>query len=265
MANTSKYLELAEVLTTAIRRGEYAPGDRFPTVNELAEVHSVAPNTASRAVQLLKEQGLLSGKAGGTTRVRVQPIHQIRANSRYQTEKDLVLRPAEERGTTGVAELDSGVAVSTVHENQVQLDVIQAPPDVAEILGLESGALVLRRTNTRRHKEGAGAGKSISYMPHDLVSRNPELFDPQREPWPGGALHQLHTVGVEVDRIEDRVTASMPTEVEMEEQDIPPGIPVLRVRKVSYATTGQAVEVTDIPLPADRVELRYITPLRRWS
>ncbi|MGW4437955.1 GntR family transcriptional regulator [Streptomyces sp. NPDC004596] len=265
MANTSKYLELAEVLATAIRRGEYAPGDRFPTVNELAGLHSVAPNTASRAVQVLKEQGLLSGKAGGTTRVRVQPIHQVRANSRYQTEKDLVLRPVEERGTTGVAELDSGVAVSAVHENQVQLDVIQAPPDVAEILGLESGALVLRRTNTRRHKQGAGAGKSVSYMPHGLVSRNPELFDPQREPWPGGALHQLHTVGVEVDRIEDRVTASAPTQAEMEEQDIPPGIPVLRVRKVSYATTGQAVEVTDIPLPADRVELRYITPLRRWS
>ncbi|WP_030169343.1 GntR family transcriptional regulator [Streptomyces sp. NRRL S-813] len=265
MANTSKYLELADALATAIRRGEYASGDRFPTVNELARAHNVAPNTASRAVQMLKERGLLSGKAGGTTRVRVQPVHQVRANTRYQTEKDLVLRPEDERATTGVAELDSGVSLSTLHENHAQLDVIPAPPDVAELLELEAGALVLRRTNTRRHKQGAGAGKSISYMPHDLASKNPELFDPQREPWPGGALHQLHTVGVEVDRIEDRVTASMPTDVEMEEQDIPPGVPVLRVRKVSYSTAGQAVEVTDIPLPADRVELRYVTPLRRWS
>ncbi|MEU6097515.1 GntR family transcriptional regulator [Streptomyces sp. NPDC047079] len=39
MANTSKYLELADALAAEIRRGEYAPGDRFPTVNELARAH----------------------------------------------------------------------------------------------------------------------------------------------------------------------------------------------------------------------------------
>ena len=191
----------------------YAPGDRFPTVNELAKAHDVAPNTASRTVQVLKERGLLSGKAGGTTRVRVQPPHQVRANTRYEVEKDLVRRPEDERATTGVAELDSGMPVSTMHENQVELDVIPASADVAETLGLETGALVLRRANIRRHKQGAGAGRSVSYMPHNLASQNPELFDVEREPWPGGALHQLHTLGIEV----------------------------------------------------DRVELRYVTPLRRWS
>ncbi|GAB1340840.1 GntR family transcriptional regulator [Streptomyces sp. E-15] len=265
MASTSKYLELADVLAAQIQRGEYAPGQRFPTVVELSKAHGVAPNTASRAVQVLKERGLLSGKAGGTTRVRVHPIRQVRSNERYQTEKDLVLLPEQDRATTGVAELDSGVALNSMFENHVQLDVIPAPPDVAETLGLEAGALVLRRIGTRRHKEGAGVGKSVSYMPHDLASNNPELFDIGREPWPGGALHQLHTLGVEVDRIEDEVTASMPSDSERVEQDIPPGVPVLRVRKVSYSTEGHAVEVTDIPLPADRAELRYVTPLKRWS
>ncbi|MGI5397854.1 GntR family transcriptional regulator [Streptomyces sp. CA-251251] len=265
MAHTSsKYLELAGALADAIRRGEYAPGDRFPTVVELAKAHAVAPNTASRAVQVLKEQGLLSGKAGGTTRVRVQPIHQVRVNTRYQAEKDLVREPEEVRGGFGVAESDHGVSVTTM-ENHVQLDVVPAPGDVAEALGVAQGSLVLRRVNTRRTKQGAGMGKSVSYMPHGLAAQNPDLFDPEREPWPGGAQHQLHTVGIEVDRIEDRVTAVMPTDAETEEQDIPPGVPVLRVRKISYSTDGQVVEVTDIPLPADRVELRYITPLKRWS
>ncbi|MEU5242656.1 GntR family transcriptional regulator [Streptomyces asoensis] len=263
MANASKYLELADQLADEIRR-EYEPGDRFPTVMELAKAHSVAPNTVSRAVQVLKERGLLSGKAGGTTRVRVQPMLQVRQNTRYQSEKDVVLQPEEVRRSAGVAELDSGVSVTHMHENVVQLDVLPAPPDVAEALGLEAGALVLRRIGTRRHKRGAGVGRSVSYMPHDLASRNADLFDLDREPWPGGSLHQLHTVGVEVDRIEDRVTASMPTDAEMEEQDIPPGVPVLRVRKISYSVTGSAVEVTDIPLPADRVELRYNTQLERW-
>lgn len=264
MAKAAKYLELADELADRIRR-EYEPGERFPTVIELAKAYGVAPNTVSRAVQALKERGLLSGKPGGTTRVRVQPMQQVRSNTRYQLEKDLVLRPEEERRNAGVAEIDSHVPVSTMYENHVDIDVVPAPADVAEALGLESGALVLRRIGTRRHRRGAGISRSVSYMPHDLAARNPDLFDPDREPWPGGAQHQLHTVGVEVDRIEDWVTASMPTEAEMDEQDIPPGVPVLRVRKISYSTSGSAVEVTDIPLPTDRVKLRFTTPLRPWS
>ncbi|MEU0054683.1 GntR family transcriptional regulator [Streptomyces sp. NPDC006309] len=265
MASTSKYLELADALAAQIERGEYAPGQRFPTVMELAKAHSVAPNTISRAVQALKERGLLAGKTGGTTRVRVQPIRQTRSNERYQIEKDHVLLPEQDRRTTGVAELDSGVPLATMFESRVQLDVIPAPPDVAETLGLEPGALVRRSISTRRHKEGAGVGRSVSYMPHDLARKNPQLFDQAQEPWPGGALHQLHTVGVEVDCIVDIVSASMPTDAERDEQDIPPGVPVMHVRKISYSTDGQAVEVTEIPLPADRAELRYVTPLKRWS
>ncbi|MEV5730759.1 MULTISPECIES: GntR family transcriptional regulator [Streptomyces] len=264
MPNTSKYEQLADELARRIKE-EYEPGDRFPTVVELAKAHQVAPNTASRAVQVLKERGLLTGKSGGTTRVRVQPIQQVRRNTRYQAEKDMVLQPEDARRSTGVAELDQGVSVSAMHENHVQLDVVPASADVAEALGLEPGTLVLRRIGTRRHRRGAGVGRSVSYMAHDLASRNPDLFDTSREPWPGGSLHQLHTVGVEVGRIEDRVTASMPTPEEIDEQDIPPGVPVIRVRKISYSVTGPPVEVTDIPLPADRVELRYETPLEPWS
>jgi GntR family transcriptional regulator len=264
MPNTSKYAELAALLAEAIRSGDHAPGARFPTVTELSRVHDVAPNTASRAVQLLKEQGLLSGKTGGTTRVRVPPVRQVRANTRYQREKDLVREPEDVRGSYGVAEVDSGVSVATM-QNSVLIDVVPAPADVAEILGLKSGALVLRRIGIRRHAAGAAAGKSTSYMPHELASKNAALFDPSQEPWPGGAQHQLHTVGVEIDRIEDHLTATMPTEEEMEELDIPPGIPVIRVRKISYSVEGAAVEVADIPLPADRAELLYVTPLNRWS
>lgn len=264
MPNVSKYLQLADELAASVQR-DYEPGDRFPTVVELATKHGVAPNTVSRAVQVLKERGLLSGRPGGTTRVRVQPMTQVRSNTRYQSEKDLVLQPEDVRRGAGVAEMDSGVSVALLHENHVQLDVVPAPADVAEALGLAPDTLVLRRIGTRRHRKGAGVGRSVSYMPHELASRNPDLFDLDREPWPGGSLHQLHTVGVEIDRIEDRVTASMPTEQEMEEQDIPPGVPVLRVRKISYSVTGLPVEVMEIPLPADRVELRYSTQLERWS
>ncbi|MFI8194284.1 hypothetical protein ACIF8T_37095 [Streptomyces sp. NPDC085946] len=101
MANTSKYLEPADAPADAIRRG-CAPGDRFPTVVEPAEAHGVAPDTAGRAVQVLKERGLPAGKAGGTTRVRVRPTHHVRRNTRHRAEKDLVRGPQEVRLPTVV-------------------------------------------------------------------------------------------------------------------------------------------------------------------
>ncbi|MGW6744856.1 GntR family transcriptional regulator [Streptomyces sp. NPDC055025] len=264
MANTGKYLELADKLAKQIEE-ELAPGDQFPTVTELARQLGVAPNTASRAVQTLKERGLLSGKAGGKTWVRVQPVTTLRRNTRYQQEKDIALLPESERRKTGVSELDSNRSLASAHRDQTELKVVKAPDDVAEVLGLEPGSLVLRRTGVRWLRKGAGAGKHVSYMPYDLVARNSSILDEASEPWPGGALHQLLTVGVEVGRIEDQVTASMPTDEEMEEQDIPPRVPVLRVRKITYAITGEAVEVADIPLPADRAKLVYVTPLEPWS
>ncbi|WEH43986.1 GntR family transcriptional regulator [Streptomyces sp. AM 2-1-1] len=264
MANTAKYLELAEELAARIQKGELAPGDRVSTVAELAHQYGVAHNTASRAVQTLKERGLLSGKPGGTTWVRVPPARTTRRNTRYQAEKDLVLRPLEERQAVGVAELDSGVPLAAMYEDQVDLDVVRASPEVAAALKIEAGSLVLRRIGRRRHRQRAGISTSVSYMPHDLASRNPELFDAENQPWPGGTQHQLHTLGVEVDKIVDYVTAVMPTDEEVAEQDIPPAVPVIQIRKVTYATTGQIVEVADIPLPADRSELIYETKLERW-
>ncbi|MEV0982160.1 GntR family transcriptional regulator [Streptomyces sp. NPDC049915] len=251
-------------LMALIENGDLSPGDPIPKTADLAEHFGVNKNTASRAVQLLKERGVLSGKAGGTTRVRVPPMYQVRSTTRYQIEKDRVLLPEEERRTAGVAELDSKIPVSAMYENHVKLDVLPAPADVAEVLGLEPGALVLRRIGTRRHREGAGESRSVSYMPHDLAVQNPALFDPDREPWPGGSLHQLYTLGVEVERIEDTITAYMPSAEEMERQDIPLGVPIMHVRKISYSTSGDAVEVTDIPFPADRIKLHYVTPLRPW-
>ncbi|THA28245.1 GntR family transcriptional regulator [Streptomyces sp. RKND-216] len=264
MAVAGKYQELAAAMARLVET-ELAPGDQFPTVPELAERFGVHRNTASRAVQHLKEQGLLSGKGGGKTWVRVPPAPTVRRNTRYQEEKDLVLRPEAERRSCGVAEWESGISLTTVYEDTARHDVVDAPDWVAEILEIEPGAKVLRRTRTRRHRKGAGASCSVSYLPYELASRNPELFDESRDPWPGGTMHQLHTLGIEVDRIEDHVTASMPTDEEVAEQDIPPGVPVLRDLKITYATSGRAVEVAALPFPADRAKLVFVTPLERWS
>lgn len=260
MADT--YLDLAEKLADAAAR--MAPGDQFPTIPELAARFDVHRNTASRAIQVLKERGVLSGKKGGKTYVRVQPVPTTRRNSRYQKEKDMVLRPEEERRNSGVAEMDSGILLSHIHEDYFSHSVVDCPPRVAGYFNFTEPTKVLQRVRIRRHRRGGGSGTSTSYIPYDLASRNGDLFDESREPWPGGTMHQLHTLGVEVARIDDYITAGMPTEEESDLQDIPQGVPIIRLTKVTVSTSNRVVEVAEIPLPADRSELVYSTPLELW-
>jgi GntR family transcriptional regulator len=264
MPNPGKYAELAEQMAQVIAT-EHSPGDRFLTNPEIARRYGVSENTASRAVRALKERGLLSGKVGGKTWVRVVPTRILRSNERYHQEKESVHLPEDERRTWGVSESSTGTPIGEVAGDSVDFAVVAAPEDVAELMALTRHQKVLRRTYQRHHRNGEGASTSVSYLPYDLVSGNAEILDPTNEPWPGGTQHQLYTVGVEVDRIEDRVTSDMPTEKEVEEQDIPPGVPIIRVRKITYDTNDRVVEVTDIPFPADRIELRFVTQLERWA
>ena len=58
-ADTPIYLQIAEIIKLRILRGEYPPGTRLPSVRELAQEAAVNPNTMQRALELLKEEGLL--------------------------------------------------------------------------------------------------------------------------------------------------------------------------------------------------------------
>jgi GntR family transcriptional regulator len=97
-----------------------------------------------------------------------------------------------------------------------------------------------------------------------MVAGNPDVLDDSLEPWPGGTQNQLHTVGIEVDRVEERFTARPPTPEEAQELELPSGTSVILLRKTSYDTDGRVVDVSDVTLPGDRTELLFVTTLERW-
>ncbi|MFD5565884.1 GntR family transcriptional regulator [Kitasatospora griseola] len=261
---------LVTELTEAILRGDQEglrPGDQFPTTAQFAAQYEISPQTASRVIQALKGAGLLSGLAGGRTWVRVQPVPSVRDNKRYLDEKNRSkLEDIAERGAVGVSEYDTGIAIDTLHHNGVKVDVVTAPEDVAAALELGPNDRVRRVIYERRHQELAGLSRSTSYVPYELIKDNPDLLNPEKlARWAGGTMHQLGTVGIEVGEIIDTVTAAMPTAVEARDYDIPPAVPLLHVRKLSVAIDGRPVEVADIPLPGDRVQLIFRTPLPGWA
>lgn len=70
---TPLYVQLADVLTRKIENGDYAPGQRLPSADDLAEEYEIAPNTALKGLQLLRERGLAEMSTGRGTYVRRLP------------------------------------------------------------------------------------------------------------------------------------------------------------------------------------------------
>ena len=61
--------------------------------------------------------------------------------------------------------------------------------------------------------------------------------------------------------IVDEVTARMPTTVEAQAWDLPDGVPLIFCRRISFDASDGPVEISDAYYPADRTELRFVTPL----
>jgi len=61
------YRQIIEQIKFGIARGELAPGDRLPTVRQLAVDLSVNPNTVIRAYRELEIEGVLNTQQGSGT------------------------------------------------------------------------------------------------------------------------------------------------------------------------------------------------------
>lgn len=67
------YLRIAAWLRDEIKAGRLRPGEQVPSANELAERFNVGRNTASRAIQVLKQEGLVVTQRGWGTFVAGEP------------------------------------------------------------------------------------------------------------------------------------------------------------------------------------------------
>ena len=59
IAPVPPYRQIAGILRKRIESGQYPPDTRIPTESELTEAFEVARTTARRAVEVLREEGLI--------------------------------------------------------------------------------------------------------------------------------------------------------------------------------------------------------------
>lgn len=258
------YERIADDLRQRIRAGEYKSGERLPAETKLVDEYRKSLPTVRQALGVLQAEGLIEKQHGRGNVVRKPRRLVTRTNERHQWEKDRARQSLDERQQTGATERDTGLTISDLVFS-AEFSETEADEDLAEAFGVPVGTRLLERVyRTQYREEEAPFNVARSRLLYDMAAANPALLDAGNEPWPGGTQNQLHTIGIEVDRITERITARPPTFEESEELGLTAGVAVMVLRKTCLDTDGRVVEVADVTLPGDRTELEFTTPLERW-
>jgi len=237
------YLRIADHLRELIASGELAPGAKLPTQRLLAEEHGVSDILIRRALEILRNEGLVESRQGSGTYVRERlPVRRI-CMDRY-----LIDAGPQDSPQTSFTH-DAGITWS-----QYRLDkayrLIRADERLAGLFGVPTGTRVLERRFVF-YASGNPSQMARSCLLAADVEGTP-VANPNNEPWPGGNIGQLRTLGIEVDKITEETATRMPTPEETELLRIAAGVPVFAITRLMYSKK-RVVEVADpIVIPGDR-------------
>jgi GntR family transcriptional regulator len=259
LSDRPAYRQVADRLRQQIDSGEWSAGHKLPSESELMAQFGVSRVTVRLAIGALRSEGLIVTRQGRGSFVRDrEPTRRIAAERYRQDAQFARGRVAEPRTAFG-AEQPVGAPRYRVDSSYRE---VRASAPVAELLGLGVGEPLLERRFVY-YVDERPEQLSVSYLPMELV-RDTAVADPANEPWPGGTIAQLASLGRHVTRVEEAVRARMPTPEEGQILRIAAGVPVLVVtrRMLAGPQRDQPVEATvDTVLPADRVVLDYVTDL----
>ena len=212
------WVQIEEGLADRIESGRLAAGERLPAERDLALALSVSRMTVRQALASLSARGLVERGVGRGTFVRESPrvVHDLTRVAGFTEE-------AERQG------LEAGAQILAAAEQR-------APAQVAQMLGIEAGAPVVRLERVR-----LGGDQPItledSWVPaehfpglleHDLSGSLYALMREHYELAPMSATERLEPVAARAH--------------EAAALGVPEGSPLMLVERVAYAADDTAVE-----------------------
>ncbi|MFF5379458.1 GntR family transcriptional regulator [[Kitasatospora] papulosa] len=232
----SGYADVAAHFRKLIQDGELAPGDVLPSVQQVREQFGVSAKTVSRALKVLKDEGLAASRGSlgtvVTDRPRVGPL-------------------------TGAARLDrlnstgNHYAPAETSTDHVAMLRGCADPDIADQLDLElHDEIVIRRRIFRRN--GRPTVVALSCINVRALTDVPEILqDGQLKPF----WQKTYTerTGLKVTRSPERRGARLASDDELTalEVDVPPNaaVPVLVLHTTFHDELGPLEVWEDVYAP----------------
>lgn len=219
---TIRYQEIADTLRRQIVAGEYGPGEVLPSEADLVALHSASRVTIRKALEVLRNDGLIDARQGAGWFVAAEPIPQP---------------------LTGLATIEAQLAASgrTSERRIIDFGFGDAPAHVAPLLG--ERVLITRRLNLADGQPFA----RVTVWCRDDVGAELSRRDVEQSPFnalladPLGRAHQ--TIGAALAPADDAVLLEVP------EQS-----PVLVVKRTTYDAAEQPVLVSEHVFPGHLTE-----------
>jgi GntR family transcriptional regulator len=246
----SRFRRIADEMRAAILSGRLQPGQKLPSENELKDQYATTRVTVSKALALLRAEGLIVSEQGRGSFVRSRPkVVLLSAGENYRVRREAGVSnfnaEAESQGQNAVQHL---LAVETVKPSA----------EIADRLGvdMDTGVLVRRRLFT---VDDDPMQLCDGYYLLELVSGT-AIEQPRRIK---GGVHAViedpaGPIARRIVQFVEDLDIRMPTPAERDVLKIAAGVPVARVLRVSYDLTGAVVEVLDSLVPTDRHIFRYV-------
>ncbi len=242
-------VRIADDIRMKIETGRLAPGEQLSTLDQIANEYGTSLAAVRKALDLLRQQGLVVTVQGKGSYVRERPSTRRRGIDRYSRStwaqgKALHTAEAESQGRSAGQQLR-------------ELAEVPAPAVVADQFGIPEGTpvWVRRRTTFIDNRPNQLAD---SYYELDVV-RGTRIQE--ENTGPGGGFARLEEAGHRLDRIREELAVRMPTGPESVALRLPAGTPVVDLVRTTYDVKGRAVEVMLATLAGDMVGFAYEFPI----
>ncbi|HEX4866857.1 MAG TPA: GntR family transcriptional regulator [Acidimicrobiales bacterium] len=225
-----RYRAIRDDLRRRLEAGEFTAGRLLPSESELSASYAASRVTIRKALELLREEGLVDARQGFGWFVASDPLRQTLA-----------------RLGTIEAQLEASGARS--ERRILAFGFVPAPPRARTVLGVDT-VLEVRRLNLADDEPFALV---TVWCPEDLGARLSRA-DVERSPF-------YELLDVPLGGAVQTIGAAVVSGAEARLLDVPPGSPVLRVERVTSTPEGQAVLLSEHVFPAHRTEFVVDLPV----
>jgi GntR family transcriptional regulator len=234
--------QIAAQIRAQIRRGDWAPGERLPSIPAIAAMYGVAKQTVQRTIDQLRIEGVLITKPGSGTFVRGTRRKLNRLS----------------RGRYGAQRGYHADLATRYRQQLLEVAHSPAPGEIADVYGVPAGTeLVVRRHLVRTQDAPVEVGASwLRAADADGTSLGRlEAF--------GRPLYQEveDVTGRVYKSATDQVTARLPSREEAEILQIRPDTPVLHLLHVAYDADHRVIEVATATWPGPMTALTEEYPI----
>jgi GntR family transcriptional regulator len=219
----TRYQQIADELRARLGSGELRAGQLLPSEFELSHDYSASRVTVRRALEMLRDEGLVDSRQGFGWFVAADPVRQS-------------------LGRLGT--IESQLSAEGIHSERRVIDFrfVAAPPRVRQVLGTET-VLRVRRLNLADDHPFA----LVTVWCPERYGAELSRADVERSPF-------YELIGVELGGAVQTIGAAAASAHDADLLGVPIGSPVLRCERVTSSVEGQAVLVSEHVFPAHLTE-----------